>query len=60
MCKDCESSYTYNMTCIKCCARHCKNIFYDDLTTRWEYVKQVAVKYNHNARDLAELVKGKS
>jgi hypothetical protein len=57
MCKDCNTN-VYNMKCIRCAARHCKGAFYPDLSVKWEYVKQISAKYNHNARELAEIIRG--
>lgn len=56
-CKDCETNHVYNMACINCAARHCRMMFYPDLSARWEYVKAVADKYGHEPKRLAEKVK---
>lgn len=56
-CLDCQSPCTFTMTCIDCAARHCKMIFYPPLVSRWDYVKNVALRHGHNPRELAERVK---
>lgn len=56
-CTDCQTKHTYNMTCLHCAARHCKQAFYPTPKMKLPYVQAIARKYNHDAEILLNEIK---